>query len=54
MHPERDEAMIADAPEAVAESMSDATDRLRDQAWMVAPMTTGAIDTVSELARNAD
>jgi len=40
---DREEAAINDSPEVVADTMSDATDRLRDQAWMVAPLTSGAV-----------
>lgn len=31
-------------PEQVVEQMRDATERLRDQAWIVAPLTTANIE----------
>jgi hypothetical protein len=40
------EAALSEAPQAVAEEMSHATERLRDQAWMVAPLTTGVLEQV--------
>jgi len=33
---------VEPAPHQAAEQMQEATDRLREQAWMVAPMTNGA------------
>ena len=44
MGPERQEVALSDAPQVAAEEMSDATDRLREQAWMVAPLTSGVVD----------
>jgi len=42
-------------PTELAEQMRDVTDRLREQAWMVAPLTTSAplaeeVDPVPEVA----
>jgi len=42
---EREEAALSETPESAADDMSQATDRLRDRAWMIAPMTTGAVQT---------
>ena len=36
-----DDEPVVPLPQHAAEQMRDATERLRDQAWMVAPMTTG-------------
>jgi hypothetical protein len=36
------------APEQAASQMQDATERLRDKAWMVAPMTSGITVVVPE------
>ena len=41
---DRDEAAIQESPEAVAAEMNDATERLRDQAWMIAPLTKAPIE----------
>jgi hypothetical protein len=35
-----EEEPAVELPEQAAEQMRDATDRLREQGWMVAPMTT--------------
>jgi hypothetical protein len=35
---------VVPLPEQADEQMKDATDRLREQAWMVAPMTTAVPD----------
>jgi hypothetical protein len=35
-------------PEQAAEQMQEATERLRDKAWMVAPMTNGAAVAASQ------
>jgi hypothetical protein len=40
--PDQDPARAAD-PHVAFEQMRDVTTRLRDQAWMVAPMTQGVI-----------
>lgn len=45
MSPDREEAAIHESPEAVAAEMSGATERLRDQAWMIAPLTRGLLET---------
>jgi hypothetical protein len=43
------------APEQAAEQMQEATERLRDKAWMVAPMTNGAAVAASqEIAAEVD
>jgi hypothetical protein len=44
---DREEAAISESPETVAAEMSEATDRLRDKAWMIAPLTTGAVEPPS-------
>jgi hypothetical protein len=36
------------APEEAASQMQEATERLRNKAWMVAPMTNGAVTTAIE------
>lgn len=46
---DREEAAIVDNPGAVADDMADATQRLRDNAWMVAPLTSGAVTEPDQL-----
>src|SRR5438045_4122546 len=41
---DREEEAILESPEAVADEMSEATERLRDQAWMIAPLTRAPIE----------
>lgn len=48
---DREEAAIHESPEAVAAEMSDATDRLRDQAWMIAPLTRAPLEPAPEEER---
>ena len=40
---------LHDAPEQAAEQMREATDRLRERSWMVAPLTTPVSDLVIDL-----
>ena len=44
MGTEREEDALGEAPATAADEMQDATDRLRDKAWMIAPMTSGVLD----------
>jgi hypothetical protein len=39
---------VVPLPEQAADQMKDATDRLREQAWMVAPMTSAVADLTTE------
>ena len=42
-------------PQAAADQMAEATTRLREQAWMIAPLTTAAVDpATSPLPADAD
>ena len=45
MPPDREEAAIGATPEVVVDAMSEVTSRLGDRLWMVAPMTSGMVDT---------
>jgi len=36
------EVALSETPESAADNMSEATERLRERAWMIAPMTSGA------------
>ena len=51
MHSDREEAAISDSPELVAETMAHATERLRENAWMIAPMTSASVDAAGPLMR---
>lgn len=48
MSPDREEAAIGATPEVVVDEMSDATGRLGDRLWMIAPMTTGVVASDSQ------
>jgi len=49
------EPAVPDQAPAAAEQMQEATERLRDKAWMVAPLTNGAAVTAAqEIAAEAD
>ena len=51
MHPDREETAIGEAPEVVVDAMSDVVGRLGDRLWMVAPMTSGVVETPSPEVR---
>jgi hypothetical protein len=48
VHRDREEAAIREDPQVVVETMTDATERLRDQAWMIAPLTKPAIEPAAD------
>ena len=37
------EAALSESPESALADMAEATDRLREHAWMIAPMTSGVV-----------
>ena len=54
MGSEPHEAALTEAPQVAAKEMSDATDRLRDKAWMVAPLTAGVLDPAAAAGVRVD
>jgi hypothetical protein len=46
---------VEPVPDQAAEQMQEATERLRDKAWMVAPMTNGAaVSAAQEISAEVD